>query len=152
MRRAIALPGESWPGRGEQFPDSRGTPCLCCCEAGRYGVEVGEPQPAQEPAPEEDPLAECIRNGIYTAVGLGLLLINRAQTARRDLVGQVPDDLREAFSDLADQVPEDVRNAVVELTQDLPDSVLTVLSDAVEQAPALADALREFVSRRPEQT
>lgn len=113
---------------------------------------MGESQPAQQPEPEEDPLVECIRSGIYTAVGLGLLLINRAQTARRDLVGQMPEDLRDAFSDLADQVPEDVRNAVVELAQNLPDSVLAVLSDAVEQAPALADALREFVNRSTEQT
>ena len=126
---------------------------------------MGEPQPAQEPVPEEDPLVECIRNGIYTAVGLGLLFINRVQTARRDLVGQLPDDLRDAFSDLADQMPEDVRNAVGDLARQLPDSVLTVLSDAVEQAPALADALRklvndgfeanaqeEFVNRHSEQT
>ena len=113
---------------------------------------MGNPQPAQELEPEEDPLVECIRNVIYTAVGLGLLFINRAQTARRDLVGQMPDDLREALSGLADQVPEDVRIAVVELAQNMPDSVLAVLSDAVEQAPALADALREFVSRSSEQT
>ena len=113
-------------------------------------MEVDEPQPAQEPVPEDDPLVECIRNGIYTAVGLGLLFINRVQTARRDLAGQMPDDLRDAFSELVDQVPEDVRNTVVDLAQQLPDSVLTVLSDAVEQAPALADALREFVSRHSE--
>ena len=127
---------------------------------GRYGVEVGDSQPIGEPVdeiadgavPEEDPLVECIRNGIYTAVGLGLLLINRLQTARRDLVGQLPDDLRDAFSDLAEQVPEDVRNAASDLARQLPDSVLTVLSDAVEQAPALARALREFVGRHSEQT
>ncbi|MCQ3811475.1 MAG: hypothetical protein KTV68_13090 [Acidimicrobiia bacterium] len=108
---------------------------------------MGEPQPPGEPGPEDDPLVECIRDGIYTAVGLGLLAINRVQAARRDVVGQMPDDLREAFAELADQVPEDVRNAAAELTRQLPDSVRTVLSDAVEQAPAIADALREFVSR-----
>lgn len=97
--------------------------------------------------PEEDPLVECIRNGIYTAVGLGLLVVNRVQAARRDLVGQLPEELRDAFSDLADQVPDDVRNAVADLAGQLPGSVLNVLSDAVEQAPALADALREFVGR-----
>ena len=113
---------------------------------------MGDPQPAQTPVPEEDPLAECIRNGIYTAVGLGLLLINRVQAVRRDLVGQMPDDLRDAFSDLADQMPEDVRNAVGDLARQLPDSVLTVLSDAVDQAPALADALREFVNRHSKPT
>lgn len=129
-----------------QNPVFRRQPCLFCGGADQYGVEVGDPQPAQEPVPEEDPLVECIRNGIYTAVGLGLLLINRVQTARRDLVGQLPDDLRDAFSHLADQVPEDVRNAVADLARHLPDSVLTVLSDAVEQAPALADALRELVN------
>lgn len=119
---------------------------------GRYGGEVGEPQPAQAPVPEEDPLVECIRNGIYTAVGLGLLVINRVQSARRDLAGQMPDELREAFSDLAEQVPEDVRSAVADMAQQLPDSVLTVLSDAVDQAPALAEALREFVNRNSDQT
>ena len=113
---------------------------------------MGVPQPDQGPVSEEDPLVECIRNGIYTAVGLGLLLINRVQTARRDLIGQMPDDLRDAFSDLADQMPEDVRNAVGDLTRQLPDSVLTVLSDAVEQAPALAAALREFVNRHSQPT
>ncbi|MDE0238365.1 MAG: hypothetical protein OXN95_14170 [bacterium] len=113
---------------------------------------MGEPQPAQAPVPEEDPMAECIRNGIYTVVGLGLLVINRVQSARRDLAGQVPDELREAFSDLAEQVPEDVRNAVSDMAQQLPDSVLTVLSDAVDQAPALAEALREFVNRNSNQT
>lgn len=124
-----------------------------CCRiplrrgVGRYGGEVGEPQPAQEPGPEDDPLVEGIRDGIYTAVGLGLLAINRVQAARRDLAGQMPDELREAFAELADQVPEDVRNAVADLAQQLPDSVRKVLSDAVEQAPAIADVLREFVSR-----
>ncbi|MCY3910947.1 MAG: hypothetical protein OXF99_05495 [bacterium] len=113
---------------------------------------MSEPQPAQGPVPEEDPLVECIRNGIYTAVGLGLLIINRVQSARRDLAGQMPDELRDAFSDLAEQVPEDVRNAVADMAQQLPDSVLTVLSDAVDQAPALAEALREFVSRNSNQT
>ena len=91
--------------------------------------------------------SRAFRDGIYTAVGLGLLAINRVQAARRDLAGQMPDELREAFAELADQVPEDVRNAVAELAQQLPDSVRKVLSDAVEQAPAIADVLREFVSR-----
>ena len=108
---------------------------------------MSEPQPAQAPGSEEDPLVECIRNGIYTAVGLGLLIINRVQSARRDLAGQMPDELREAFSDLAEQVPEDIRNAVADMAQQIPDSVLAVLSDAVDQAPAFAEALREFVSR-----
>ncbi|MCY4193557.1 MAG: hypothetical protein OXF04_04575, partial [bacterium] len=120
------------------------TPLLLAPRVGRYGVEMDEPQPDENPAPDEDPLAECIRNGVYTAVGLGLLLVNRWQTARRDLAGQVPDDLREAFSDLAGQVPEDVRNAAVDFARQLPDSVRTALSDVVEQAPALAEALREF--------
>ena len=102
--------------------------------------------------PEEDPLVECIRNGIYTAVGLGLLMVNRVQAARRDLVGQLPEELRDAFSDLADQMPEDVRNAVADLAGQLPGSVLTVLSDAVDQAPALAEALREFVGRNSDET
>ena len=113
---------------------------------------MGDPQPVEEPATEEDPLVECIRNGIYTAVGLGLLVVNRVQAARMDLVGQLPEELRDAFSDLADQVPEDVRNAVADLAGQLPASVLTVLSDAVEQAPALAEALREFVSRNSDET
>ena len=108
---------------------------------------MGEPQPAQELGPEDDPLVECIRDGIYTAVGLGLLAINRVQTARRDLAGQMSGELRDAFAELADQVPEDVRKAVADLARQLPDSVRTVLSDAVEQAPAIADVLREFVSR-----
>lgn len=120
-------------------------PCLFHRWAGQYGGEVGEPQPDQETESEEDPLVELIRNGIYTAVGLGLLAINRVQVVRRDLAGQMPDELREAFSELADQVPEDVRNALAELAHQLPDSVRTVLSDAIEQAPALAAALREFV-------
>ena len=114
-------------------------------------MEVGEAQPDQEAVPEEDPLAECIRNGIYTAVGLGLLLINRMQAARQDMVGNLPDDLRDAFSDLAGQIPGDVRSAVAEATRQMPESVLAVLSDAVEQAPALADALREFLNRGSEQ-
>ncbi len=113
---------------------------------------VGDPQPVEEPAPEEDPLVECIRNGIYTAVGLGLLAINRVQAARMDIVEQLPEELRDAFSDLANQVPEDVRNAVADLAGQLPGSVLTVLSDAVDQAPALAEALREFVSRNTDET
>lgn len=97
--------------------------------------------------PEDDPLVECIQDSIYTVVGLALLAINRVQTARRDLVGQMPDDLRDAFADLADQIPEDVRHAAADLGRQLPDSLRTVLSDAVEQAPALAAALREFLSR-----
>ena len=137
---------------GRQNPVFRRRPCLFCCGAGRYGVDVGDPQPVQEPVPEEDPLVECIRNGIYTVVGLGLLFINRMQTVRRDLVGQLPDDLRDAFSDLAEQMPEDVRYAAADLARQIPDSVLAVLSDAVEQAPALADALREFVRRHTEQS
>ncbi|WP_419928347.1 hypothetical protein [Candidatus Poriferisocius sp.] len=112
---------------------------------------MGDPQPVdepvEEPGSEEDPLVECIRNGIYTAVGLGLLVINRVQAARMDLVEQLPEELRDAFSDLTDQVPDDVRNAVGELAGQVPESVLKVLSDAVEQAPGLAEALREFVSR-----
>ena len=108
---------------------------------------MGEAQPPQEPGPEDDPLVECIRNGIYTAVGLGLLAINRWQTARRDLAGQMPEELRDAFAELADQVPEDVRDAAADLVRQLPESVRKVLSDAVEQAPAIADALREFVNR-----
>ena len=113
---------------------------------------MGDPQPNDEPVSEEDPLVECIRNGIYTAVGLGLLVINRVQAARMDLVGQMPEELRDAFADLADQVPEDVRNAVGDLAGQRPESVLKVLSDAVEQAPALAEALREFVSRSSDKT
>lgn len=117
---------------------------------------MGDPQPdseaAEEPVLEEDPLVECIRNGIYTAAGLGLLVVNRVQAARMDLVGQLPEELRDAFSDLADQVPEDVRNAVGDLAGQLPESVLKVLSDAVEQAPALAEALREFVGRNTDKT
>ena len=101
----------------------------------------------QEPVPEDDPLAECIRDGIYTVVGLGLLAVNRVQVARRDLAGQMPDELRDAFADLADQVPEDVRNAVADLTSQIPDSLRQALADVVEQAPAIADALREFVNR-----
>ena len=115
----------------------------------------------QEPAPEDDPLAEgsqsgtleddplaeCIRDGIYTVVGLGLLAVNRVQVARRDLAGQMPDELRDAFAGLADQVPEDVRNAVADLTSHIPDSLRQALADVVERAPALADALREFVNR-----
>ena len=115
------------------------------CLMGRYGGEMGESQPPG--GPEEDPLVECIRDGIYTAVGLGLLAINRVQVARRDVVGQMPEELRDAFAELADQVPEDIRNAVADLARRLPDSVRSVLSDAVEQAPAIADALREFVGR-----
>ena len=134
----------------------RSAACLFCRRTDRYGVEVGDPQPVdesvEEPVPEEDPLVECIRNGIYTAVGLGLLVINRVQAARMDLVGQLPEELRDAFSDLADQVPDDVRNAVGDLAGQLPESVLKVLSDAVEQAPALAEALREFVSRNTDKT
>lgn len=130
--------------------------CLFCRRTGRYGVEVGDPQPDSEPAEEsvsdEDPLVECIRNGIYTAVGLGLLVVNRVQAARMDLVGQLPEELRDAFSELTDHVPEDVRNAVGDLAGPLPESVLKVLSDAVEQAPALAEALRELVSRNTDKT
>ncbi len=114
---------------------------------GQYGGEVGEPQPPGEPGPDGDPLVECIRDGIYTAAGLGLLAINRVQVARRDVAGQMPEELRDAFAELASQVPEDIRNAVADLARQLPDSVRSVLSDAVEQAPAIADALREFVSR-----
>ena len=117
---------------------------------------MGDPQPVdepvEEPVSEEDPLVECIRNGIYTAVGLGLLVVNRVQAARMDLVDQMPEELRDAFADLADQVPEDLRNAVGDLAGQFPESVLKVLSDAVEQAPALAEALREFVSRNSDQT
>ena len=92
-------------------------------------------------------MVECIQNGIYTAVGLGLLAITRLQAARRDLTEQMPDDLRDAFAELAEQIPDDVRYAVADLARQLPDSVRAVLSDAVEQAPALAAALREFLSR-----
>jgi len=108
---------------------------------------VGDARPDQEPGTEDDPLAECIRNGIYIAVGLGLLAVNRLQAARRDLAGQMPDDLREALADAADQIPDDIRYAVADLARQLPDSARAVLSDAVDQAPALADALREFLSR-----
>lgn len=108
---------------------------------------MGEDRPDQESVSEEDPLVACIRDGIYTVVGLGLLAINRVQAARRDLTGEMPDELQDAFAELVDQIPEDVRNAVADLARQLPDSVRTVLSDAVEQAPALADALREFVNR-----
>ena len=101
----------------------------------------------KDSTPEDDPLAECIRDGIYTVVGLGLLAVNRVQVARRDLAGQMPDELRDAFADLADQVPEDVRNAVADLTSQIPDSLRQALADVVEQAPAIADALREFVNR-----
>ncbi|WP_420638519.1 hypothetical protein [Candidatus Poriferisocius sp.] len=96
----------------------------------------------------EDPLVECIRNGIYTAVGLGLLVVNRLQAARQDVGGQLPDDLRAALADVAEQVPEDVRNVVADLLGGLPEAARTVLSDAVEQAPALADALREYLGPR----
>ena len=116
--------------------------------AGRYGGEVGESQQPQDLGTEDDPLVECIRDGIYTAVGLGLLAINRVQAARRNVVGQMPDELKDALAELTDQVPEDVRNAVADLARQLPDSVRAILSDAVEQAPALASALREFVGRR----
>ena len=108
---------------------------------------MGEARPDEHSETGDDPLVECIQNGIYTAVGLGLLAINRLQAARRDLAGQMPDDLRDAFADLADQIPDDVRYAAADLARQLPDSVRTVLSDAVEQAPALAAALREFLSR-----
>ena len=108
---------------------------------------MGETRSDQESGTEDDPLVECIQNGIYTAVGLGLLAINRLQAARRDLTGQMPDDLRDAFAELAEQIPDDVRHAVADLARQLPDSVRAVLSDAVEQAPALAAALREFLSR-----
>ena len=108
---------------------------------------MGEPQPPQESGLEEDPLVQCIRDGIYTAVGLGLLAINRVQAVRRDLAGQMPEELRDALAEFTDQIPEDVRNAVADLTRQLPESVRTVLSDAVEQAPAIAEALREFVDR-----
>ncbi len=107
----------------------------------------GEPGEPCESGSEGDPLAECVRNGIYTAVGLGLLAVNRFQAARRDWAGQMPDDLRDALADLADQIPEDVRYSVADLARQLPDSVRTVLSDAVEQAPAIADALREFLGQ-----
>ncbi|WP_419926490.1 hypothetical protein [Candidatus Poriferisocius sp.] len=108
---------------------------------------MGEARPDQEPRTENDPLVECIQDGIYTAVGLGLLAINRLQAARRDLSDQMPGDLRDAFAELADQIPDDVRHAAAEAARQLPDSVRTVLSDAVEQAPALAAALREFIRR-----
>lgn len=117
------------------------------CQWGRYGGEVGETQPDEELGPESDPLVECIRNGIYTAVGLGLLAINRLQAARQDATGQMSDDLRDAFSDLADQIPEDVRYAMTEIAHQLPDSARTVLADIVEQAPAIAVALREYLDR-----
>ncbi len=123
---------------------------------------MGESQPGQAPEPGQDPLAEAIRNGIYTAVGLGLLAVNRVQAARRELAGQlpgdlrdafaelagqVPEDVRDAFAELAGQVPEDVRDAVAELARQMPDSVSKLLSDAVDQAPAIAEALRELVRR-----
>ena len=96
---------------------------------------------------EQDPLVEAIRDVIYTAVGVGLLLLERARTAQRDITEQIPEDLRDSWAQLTEQLPEDVRHVLGDSAGGLPASLLKVLSDFVDQAPAIADALREFVLR-----
>ncbi len=100
---------------------------------------------------EQDPLEEAIRDAIYTAVGIGLLVFNRVQAARREVSVQLADDIRGAWADLAAQVPEDVLHVLGDLSAQLPGALQKLLRDLVDQAPVIADVLREFVYSKDNQ-